>query len=208
MITEQIQFMLKTFVKISNVTNLSDARYCAGMGVDMLGFVMDNDSEEYVSPEKLKEIKSWLVGVQIIGETNSSDFEEVKAMVESYEVDFIQISDASLMANLKSVEKPIVLKLDSDSAYLNQNLERYAQESEFVLLEGDDLNDVLLYELKELTQKYEIVLGVGVNQDNLDGILENLPNLKGIALKGSEEIRPGYKNYDELMEILEALEIE
>ena len=27
---------LKTFVKVGNITNLSDARYCAGMGVDML----------------------------------------------------------------------------------------------------------------------------------------------------------------------------
>jgi phosphoribosylanthranilate isomerase len=29
---------LKTFVKVGCITNLSDARYCAGMGVDMLGF--------------------------------------------------------------------------------------------------------------------------------------------------------------------------
>lgn len=200
--------MLKTFVKISNVTNLSDARYCAGMGVDMLGFVMDTDSTEYVSPEKLKEIKSWLAGVQIIGETNSSDFEEIKSMIESYEVDFIQISDASLIPNLKAIQKPVVLKLDADSAYLNQNLEIYAQESELVLLEGESLTDVFVHELQELSSNYEIVLGFGVNQENLSELLENLPNLKGIALKGSEEIRPGYKNYDELMEILEALEIE
>ena len=30
--------MLKTLVKVSGIENLSDARYCAGMGVEFLGF--------------------------------------------------------------------------------------------------------------------------------------------------------------------------
>lgn len=200
--------MLKTFVKISNVTNLSDARYCAGMGVDMLGFVMDADSAEYVSPEKLKEIKSWLAGVQIIGETQSTDFAEIKSMTEAYDIDLLQITDASLINSLKELDKPLILKFDAESAYLKENLERYAQDAAFVLLEGESLTDVFVYELQELSSNYEIVLGFGVNHENLIELLESLPNLKGIALRGSEEIRPGYKNYDELMEILEALEIE
>lgn len=33
---------LKTFVKISGVNNLSDARYCAGMGVNQLGFNIED----------------------------------------------------------------------------------------------------------------------------------------------------------------------
>ncbi len=32
---------LNTFVYIRDVDNLSDARYCAGMGVDMIGFRLD-----------------------------------------------------------------------------------------------------------------------------------------------------------------------
>jgi len=37
--------------------------------------------------------------------------------------------------------------------------------------------------------------------------LERLP-IAGIALKGSEELRPGYTDYGELMDILESLETE
>ena len=44
--------MLSTIVKISQVTNLSDAGYCAGMGVEMIGFMIDEDSESYVSAQK------------------------------------------------------------------------------------------------------------------------------------------------------------
>lgn len=198
--------MLKTFVKVSNITNLSDARYCAGMGVEQLGFVMDKDSEEFVSPDKLNEIKSWLAGVQIVGETESTDFEEISSMIEQFEIDFLQISDASLIQELKSFNKPIILKLNADSGFLRENLERYANEVEYVLLEGQELNEVLLNELKEFSFNYSIVLGFGITQNNLSEINENLPNLKGIALKGSQEIRAGFKDFDELMEILEELE--
>ena len=44
--------MLKTIVKVSEVNNLSDARYCAGMGVEYIGFSMDN-----VPFEKYKEMR-------------------------------------------------------------------------------------------------------------------------------------------------------
>jgi phosphoribosylanthranilate isomerase len=198
--------MLKTFVKVSTITNLSDARYCAGMGVEQLGFVMDEESVDYVSPEKLKEIKSWLAGVQIVGETESTDYEEIKSMVEQYEIDFLQISDASLILEIKSFDKPIILKLNSNSGFLKENLERYAHEVEYVLLEGDELNEALVHELKEFSYHYTLVLGFRINPGNLHKILENLPNLKGIALKGNHEIRAGFKDYDELMEILEELE--
>ena len=58
--------MLKTVVKISNVTNLSDARYCAGMGVEMLGFSIDEAAETYVDLKKFNDIRSWIAGVQIV----------------------------------------------------------------------------------------------------------------------------------------------
>jgi phosphoribosylanthranilate isomerase len=198
--------MLKIFVKVSNISNLSDARYCAGMFVEQLGFVLDKESEDFVSPEKLNEIKSWLAGVQIVGETESSDFEEIKNLVENYQLDFLQIKDASLINDLKSLNLQLILKLDADSGYLKENLERYANEAAYVLIEGTEFNDVLLNELKEFTFNYNIVLGFGITTDNINNILENLPYLKGIALKGSQEIRVGFKNYDELMEILEELE--
>ena len=58
---------LKTFVKISSVNNLSDARYCAGMGVDIIGFDLHEGSDHYVSPSKFKEIERWISGVKLAG---------------------------------------------------------------------------------------------------------------------------------------------
>ncbi|MFM1835376.1 MAG: hypothetical protein RJA04_63, partial [Bacteroidota bacterium] len=49
--------MLKTLVKVSAITNLSDARYCAGMGVDLLGFPLGK-----ISIDQFTEIRNWLAG--------------------------------------------------------------------------------------------------------------------------------------------------
>lgn len=196
---------LKTLVKVSNITNLSDARYCAGMGVEMIGFVMDKFSADYTSPEKLKEIKSWVAGVQVVGETQSADYEEIKALVEAYEIDVLQISEAGLLPQIADLRKPIILKLEFESAYLEDYLERYSQFVEFFLVDGGDFSDFARYTLKEYSFNYPIVLDFGITAENVNELLEEM-QIKGIALKGSNEIRPGYKDYDELSEILEVLE--
>ncbi len=196
---------LKTLVKVSNITNLSDARYCAGMGVEMIGFVMDKFSADYTSPEKLKEIKSWVAGVQVVGETQSAEYEEIKALVEAYEIDVLQISEAGLLPQIADLGKPIILKLEFESAYLEDYLERYSQFVEFFLVDGGDFSDFARYTLKEYAFNYPIVLDFGITAENVNELLEEM-QIKGIALKGSNEIRPGYKDYDELSEILEVLE--
>ncbi len=196
---------LKTLVKVSNITNLSDARYCAGMGVEMIGFVMDKFSADYTSPEKMKEIKSWVAGIQIVGETQSADYEEVKAFVEAYEIDVLQISEAGLLPQIADLGKPIILKLEFESAYLEDYLERYSQFVEFFLVDGGDFSDFARYTLKEYSFNYPIVLDFGITAENVNELLEEM-QIKGIALKGSNEIRPGYKDYDELSDILEVLE--
>ncbi len=198
---------LKTLVKVSNITNLSDARYCAGMGVEMLGFVMDKHSTDYISPEKMKEIKSWVAGVLTVGETQSGDYKEVESFVEDYEIDILQISDASLLPQIADLGKPIILKLDFDSAYFEDYLERYAQFVEFFLADGVELSDFARYTLKEYAFNYPIVLDFGITAENINELLEEM-HLHGIALKGTNELRPGSKDYDELRDILEIIEID
>jgi phosphoribosylanthranilate isomerase len=198
---------LKTSVYITNVTNLSDARYCAGMGVERLGFVMDKFSDAYVSPEKLKEIKSWLAGVKIVGQTQSADYEQIMEMFEMYEIDAIQISAPQLLPSLASENLSIILKVDAQSAYLENQFEKYTHLVEFFLVEVIDLTDQLRYELKDWGLQYPILLDLDMNVEQIEAILADLP-IKGIAIKGGAEERPGYKNFDELIEILETLEVE
>ena len=198
---------LQTLVKVGNITNLSDARYCAGMGVDMIGFVMDKFSNDYTPPEKLKEIQSWVAGVQIVGETESTDFDEVVSLLQSYEIDILQITDPGLLPRIAEAGKPIILKVDAENAYLEDYLKLYGSFVEYFLIDGQELTDFFLYRLKEYARDYQVILGFGINAERIHQLLEET-SVKGIALKGTHELRPGYKDYDELSEILEVLEID
>lgn len=202
---------LKTLVKISNVTNLSDARYCAGMGVDMLGFSMDSYSPEYVDPKKFEEIKSWVAGVQIVGETSETDPELIENLLNTYQPDFLQVDEAALLPYLGSFEKGLILRVDLAQLTLDQ-LETLFQTStagaDYILLESQrpvhldgDLNALL----QRLAARYPVLLGTGISSETIHELLADLP-VRGIALSGGDEERPGNKEFGELMDILEAIE--
>ena len=204
---------LKTLVKISNVTNLSDARYCAGMGVDMLGFSMDVDSPNYMDPKKFSEIRGWVAGVQIVGETTATDPEVIEQLLESYQPDLLQIDEAALLPYLSTFGKPLILFVDLEQFTLDK-LDTYFQTgttgADYILLESNSaihLDEELKTALQRLATRYPILLGTGISARNVHDLLDTLP-VRGIALSGGTEERPGNKEFGELMDILEALEEE
>ena len=204
---------LQTIVKISNVTNLSDARYCAGMGVDMLGFSMDEDAPEYVDPKKFEEIRSWVAGIKIVGETTTTDTEHIEQLLDTYQPDVLQVDEAALLPFLSSFGKPLILRVDLSQVTLDQ-LETLFQTSsagaDFILLESRaplHIDDDLKQMLQPLANRYPILLGTGISAQNVHDLLAELA-VQGIALSGGEEERPGNKEFGELMDILEAIEVD
>ena len=207
---------LQTLVKISNVTNLSDARYCAGMGVDMLGFSMDADSPDYVEPKKFDEIKAWVAGVQIVGETTSTDPEVIEQLLDTYQPDLLQVNEAALLPYFSTFGKSagelrLILHTDLSQLTLDQ-LDTLVQTgsagADYILLESNapvHLDADLKAVLRRLSARYPILLGTGVSVTNVHELLAELP-IRGIALSGGNEERPGNKEFGELMDILEAIE--
>lgn len=210
---------LKTLVKISNVTNLSDARYCAGMGVDMLGFSMDTDSPDYVEPKKFAEIRGWLAGVQIVGETRSTDPETIERLLDMYQPDLLQIDEAALLPYLSTLgtsdrELRFILRVDVAQLTLDQLdtlLQTGAVNADYVLLESNgpvNMEDDLKTLLQRQATRYSILLGTGISAENVHELLAELSSVRGIALSGGIEEQPGNKEFGELMDILEAIEEE
>ncbi|MCF2486940.1 hypothetical protein [Dyadobacter sp. CY347] len=205
--------MLTRTVKISNVTNLSDARYCAGMGVEMLGFSIDEDSPNYISPKKFEDICSWLAGVTLIAETAQTDPAAIIQTLANYPVHSVQVEAPGLLNYLKSeLNLPLVLRISVDlyeADEINSILSRYEGEASHFLLESDNdaqLTDNWMQVLGNLAGEYPILIGFGLdNEYTVSALTELFPNI-GIALRGSEEIRPGYKDFGSMMDILEALE--
>ena len=64
---------------------------------------------------------------------------------------------------------------------------------------------ITVEDLKEICEAFKIILSIDFQKDTLDEILKL--NLYGLNLKGGEEERVGVKSFDELDEILDALEV-
>ncbi len=209
--------MLSTIVKISNVTNLSDARYCAGMGVEMLGFSLDPDGQNYVSPARFSEIKGWLAGVSLVGETDLTDLALIREVVKDYDIDMLQVGSPEILPLLAAeLEMKMLLRVNTDLLLpgdLSSLITRYAGNVAYFVLESDtggaEPGAELTAEMRTLTQIYPVLYGLERDQQAA-GVAELIETwgLKGIAIRGGEEIRPGYKDFGAMMDILEALEVD
>jgi len=203
---------LKTFVKIGNVNNLSDARYCAGMYVNLMGFSLEPNNEYYVDPVKFKEITGWVSGVGFVGEFKTTHPDSILETLAQYEgIQALQIEEEAHLQMLYNSSYQLLLKKDIRT---NQDLESLqalasslGQNQILLLLEAEKNPDLSpdMGLLKALAGKCEVILGFGFDAGNVEEILKST-GIKGIAMKGGHEIKPGIKDFDELADILEVLE--
>lgn len=185
---------LATFVKISAVNNLSDARYCAGMDVDQLGFVIEEGEENYVSPKDFNELAGWLSGVGFVGEVFEAST-DIKSISQAYALDAIQIAHAEQIEEAFETGLEVIF-YTADVETANAILVQYPQLS-YVLYDGPTTDAI--------QNPSQTVITNGFEADNIKGILKTKA-WKGIAMQGGNEIRPGYKDFDALADILEALD--
>lgn len=205
---------LRTFVKISQVNNLSDARYCAGMGVAMLGFNLEPGTLHYVDPEKFRELSEWVAGVSFAAEFSTASPDTIIRLLPEYPVDYLQVDRPEHLPALQNLNIPLILRIPvqatstpealSDIMSANQDL------VDFFLLESSNqlgISKHLANKLLSLGTSFKIVADLGFKAEGIQDLLAQY-SLKGIALKGGEEIRAGYKDFEELADMLEALEVD
>ena len=195
--------MLQTKVILSRVTNLSDARYASGMGVDYIGFSINPENSQYVTIEQAKTISDWLSGVSIIADIG----DYVITDMAEYAAAYIQTSNASLINEL---DEPI-LAIDINDVNINDVINTMATSSAnvsfFILNVESELMSALQPQLKELCRKYPIYISAEFDSQNLAFVLSDIKPT-GIVLLGSIEEKPGFSSYDGIADILEQLEVE
>jgi phosphoribosylanthranilate isomerase len=202
---------LNTFVYIRDVDNLSDARYCAGMGVDMIGFRLDPGHENYLDTSKFKEISDWISGVKIVGEFGTLTSEELKDILTQYKLDYILTSDISQLDDYKKLDFPLIVKLDVEAITdeLTTELNFRTGSFDYLLIDSSDktISENNKEVISQIASQHPVLLGYGFNEHDASELVTAL-GTEGISMAGSSEIRPGFKDYDQLADILESLEVD
>ncbi len=205
---------LKTFVKVSSINNLSDARYCSGMQVNLMGFSLEENDKNFVSPTKFSEITGWLSGLEFVGEFTHTHPDRILEILQEYpEIQYMEIQEEFYLKMLVNTKYRLILKQKledlEDLVQLIKKADSYRNFNVILLLSSETLklNKGVVDQIKELSAQCEVLLGFGFQADNVIQIVEQT-GIKGISLEGGNEIKPGLKDFDELADVLESLETE
>ena len=190
----------KPLIYVSRVTNLSDARYCAGMGVDMLGFVIDPASADYVSPADYQAMVGWISGPKRVVAVSASTRVNWSKVMEEYKPDLVHIQETSTKGDLPDL--PLLLEIPF--ADLPSRMEE-------IYKLNLSIEHILVTELPEnagislIDFDFSTLLSIGLQKVPLQTLLSQT-GASGFALQGSRELSPGLKDYDHLSKVLEELE--
>lgn len=195
---------LKTLVKVGSITNLSDARYCAGMGVEMLGFNVVTGHESFIDAKKYQEIRGWVTGPAVVAEIYNLNPESLSEIVENYAPEYLELAVKDLNILPSEISTPLILKVDEDTFTNQQSVinSRKNQIAHVII----DQSEASAEFITAVSNQFSVLLSPEKDV-NINSVLDALP-VKGIALNGSQEIKPGLKDYDHLAEVLELLEEE
>lgn len=197
---------LKTKVAVTGVTNLHDARYCAGTGVDWVGFPIDPSLGQAVSKEDFAEITGWVTGPLFLGEVGKGE----AINLADFQVDGFITDNPAILQQFGS-DVPIAwrINLATDSAEeVETALKAYEDLANWFLLESSEAPNALNGEwLQSLCLKYPIVLACDFTPESANTTIDDWKPL-GIGLKAGKELKVGLNDFDGLADVLEAIELE
>ena len=191
----------KKFIKIRGVNNLSDARYCSGMMVNVIGFNLDANQKNGVNIDSFKAITKWIQGPKIAGEFDNMELELIRKYLSLIDLDIIETCNPSFLAPLIDTGKEVYLKINLDSLVNEKVLFNKIKEGQtankiVVYSPEKSKNEKLLINLLNYTKNEQIINGF-----NLD--LSQIDFWPSIEIMATPEDKPGYKDYGEVMDVLE-----
>jgi len=214
--------MLKTHIKASNISNLTDARYYAAWTVKWLGLDLRASAEQPLSLEAVKTIKDWIEGPVIVGEMDILDFEVAKSTIDYLSLEAIQVGMFTPVPFLQSLQDYTIIQeviIDASMTFtaLNTHITTYFDVVDYFLLDFEkngltwealqNNSSFSIEQLQALCRRQQIILSIACKATEIEVLLAKLQPY-GLSIKGGEEEKVGFKSFDEVDELFEVLNIE
>lgn len=186
--------MLNAKIYASSIANLTDARYFAAWGVDYLGYCLDESQADYVSPAKVREMVEWVEGPASVGE-----FVESPAHMAAYMLEEAGLTRVCHWGSeeLSSAEQICVAHAGDE----------VAEGSVVVWGSGQAASEIdsdTARWIQAVAQHSSIYLDVAVAASEVGDFLRRMGGA-GLLVRGGAEEKVGYKSYEDLDELFEAL---
>ena len=190
---------------IRGINNLSDARYCAGMGADKLTFILDPALPGYLDTKTMKELAGWIAGVELIGEFDQLSAHEINAISADCALDAVLLHTPRSRAELAEIAPPVYIELGVDFLDAAQPLPDSLLG--LVVELPDSASAETLAVLRQIASERPLWLGPGLLPERARDLAAQLP-LAGLSFPSGDEVKPGLRDFDQLEAVFEALEID
>lgn len=209
---------LKTFVKASAITNLSDARYFSAFPVNWMSFQCNPISQKFVPHNTIIELIGWLEGPDFCLEVAGLDSDHIKKLLQEIKVQGIEYEAGQptmqAVADNYIVFRRLYLDKHTTKESLN-NMLSFADNTDIFILDFQ-LNQltfsqlannqlfISVDEISELSEDYELLLAIDCNETEVKQILNW--QLKGLDFRGGEEEKVGIRSFDDIQDIMDVLD--
>ena len=197
---------LKYFVKVGNVNNLSDARYCSAMGVNQLGFKLNDFDNNSSIIDNIKEIIGWINGVDTVAEFDNNDVEFINSIVKMELFDFIQLNHKISINDVNIDPKRIIISIkhidEFNEFFVDDFIKKFSKIS-YLIIENVEL--FTSNQLYKFSKNFKILINPTLNFIKNENLI-NKYSLLGFNLFGSEEVKAGFKDYNSISDTLDLIQ--
>ena len=197
-------------VKICGITNLSDAKNCEMLGVDMIGFIFYKKSSRYINLDSSLKIISKLNNkIKKVGVFVDEDIEVVNDMSHILKLNYIQLHGDEDNEYIKKIKTPTIKALNGNDINLDSKIKEFSK-PEFILLdninkgskggtgEKFDWKNIL-----NLDNKEKLILSGGLNEKNIINAMKT--GIKFFDFCSATEKKPGIKDSKKVKTIVKLI---
>lgn len=204
---------LKTFVKASSVTNLSDARYFSAYPVDWLSYQCNPISKKYVDKNTIHAFLGWVSGPKCCLEVSGLQQDAIERLLSEISADGLEL-DSSQQFNANGKELTIFRRLylspASSFESLQQEITSLKNSTDYFILDFT-LNQISLADdfikalkLNQLCDQYSILLDATIDSKRVNSFLEL--GIYGLNIQSGEEQKVGLRSFDDIQDLMEELD--
>ncbi len=190
--------MSRIRIKVSDISSLTDARYCAGMGVQYLSICFDESGNTRLDPTSFLAIRAWIEGVEWMGEFSGNDPGILREIADAWQLNTWIVEDPALRT------VPELNDLQFITSVSDSNCENRRSESLEIEIRSEENKDTVLIKA-DMDSGQMRILKNPKSAIEIVQLHQQFPDLI-FNLNSGEEERPGWMDLSHLQDILEELE--
>ena len=197
-------------VKICGITNLSDAKNCEMLGVDMIGFIFYKKSSRYINLDSSLKIISKLNNkIKKVGVFVDEDIEVINDMSHILKLNYIQLHGDEDNEYIKKIKTPTIKALNGNDINLDSKIKEFSK-PEFILLDninkdskGGSGEKFDWKNILNLDNKEKLILSGGLNEKNIINAMNT--GIKFFDFCSATEKKPGIKDSKKVKTIVKLI---